>query len=192
MIEIFKTDHKERFERIFDENYRRLLFHALRFVQEEEEAEDIVAEVMFDFWKRIDEIELDKGITTYLYRAVSSRALNYLRRKNIAAVRLDTLESINEMRMEFISKETPDSNIDKAEIGTAIRSAISELPERCREVFVLSYVDSLKSKEIAEALNLSVRTVEAHIYKALKILRSRLDFLLSAFPAILLGSEFLM
>ena len=186
------TDLKEQFERIFTDNYRRLLFHARRFVQEEEAAEDIVAEVMCDFWQRIEEIDLDRGITTYLYRAVATRALNYLRHKNVASVRLELLEAINERRMEFISREDPDSNLHDAEIGLAIKSALSDLPDKCREVFVLSYVNGLKSKEIAEAMDVSVRTVEAHIYKALKFLRSRLDYLLVAVPAIVAVKEFIM
>ncbi|MDE5554894.1 MAG: sigma-70 family RNA polymerase sigma factor, partial [Muribaculaceae bacterium] len=63
------------------------------------------------------------------------------------------------------------------EIHQGLRDALAELPEKCRQVFVLSYVNNLKSKEIAEVMNISVRTVEAHIYKALKLLRSRLKHL---------------
>lgn len=52
------------------------------------------------------------------------------------------------------------------------------MPEKCREVFILSYINGLKSKEIAEAMDISVRTVEAHVYKALRIMRDRLKYLL--------------
>ncbi|MDE5919903.1 MAG: sigma-70 family RNA polymerase sigma factor, partial [Duncaniella sp.] len=62
-----------------------------------------------------------------------------------------------------------------------IKKALSELPDKCREVFVLSYIKGLKSKDIAEAMNVSVRTVETHIYKALRILRSRLKYLVGLF-----------
>lgn len=60
-----------------------MLLHALRFVQNDKDAEDIVADVFCDIWKRIDEIDLDSGITTYLYRALSTRALNLLRHKKL-------------------------------------------------------------------------------------------------------------
>ncbi len=172
-------DLKKMFEQIFDDYYRRLLVHALRFVQDENEAEDIVADVFYDLWKRISDVDLESGIATYLYRAVSTRALNHLRHKNIAAVRIETLGAINEKRLEFMDKNNIDDIINSKDIDAGIREALSELPDKCREVFVLSYVNGLKSKDIAEAMNISVRTVEAHIYKALRLLRSRLKYLIS-------------
>ena len=172
-----RQDPKARFEKIFDDNYRRLYAHALRFVQNEEDAEDIVADVFYEFWKRIDEIDLDSGIVTYLYRAVATRALNLLRHRNISPVRLETLKAINEKRIEFIAQDDIYDIVNAKEIHQGLRDALAELPEKCRQVFVLSYVNNLKSKEIAEVMNISVRTVEAHIYKALKLLRSRLKHL---------------
>lgn len=178
---LMDTFLNERFEKIFDDNYRRMLLHALRFVQDEEDAEDIVADVFCNLWKRIDEVCLDGGITTYLYRAVSTRALNFLRHQNIAAVRIEALEAINEKRMEFMARENIDDEVHSKEIEHGINDALSELPDKCREVFVLSYIKGLKSKDIAEAMNVSVRTVEAHTYKALRLLRSRLKYLMSLF-----------
>ena len=178
---LMDTFLNERFEKIFDDNYRRMLLHALRFVQDEEDAEDIVADVFCNLWKRIDEVCLDGGITTYLYRAVSTRALNFLRHQNIAAVRIEALEAINEKRMEFMARENIDDEVHSKEIEHGINDALSELPDKCREVFVLSYIKGLKSKDIAEAMNVSVRTVEAHTYKALRLLRSRLKYLISLF-----------
>lgn len=173
------NDLKKKFEQIFDDYYRRLLVHALRFVQDENDAEDIVADVFYSVWKRIDEIDLECGIAAYLYRAVSSRALNHLRHKNVAAVRIETLGAINEKRLEFIDKNNIDNIINSKDINTGIREALAELPDKCRQVFVLSYVNGLKSKDIAEAMNISVRTVEAHIYKALRLLRNRLKYLVT-------------
>lgn len=172
------SDIDSRFQALFDDNYRRLIFHALRFVNSEAEAEDIVADVFFELWKNLDTLDLDGGITSYLYRAVSTRALNVLRHKNVAAVRIEMLEAINERRMDFIADDDTQRDIESAEIGLKIREAINELPDRCREVFVLSYINGLKNKEIADAMNVSVRTVEAQIYKALHFLRDRLRYLL--------------
>ena len=75
-----------------------------------------------------------------------------------------------------MDKNNIDDIINSKDIDAGIREALSELPDKCREVFVLSYVNGLKSKDIAEAMNISVRTVEAHIYKALRLLRSRLKY----------------
>lgn len=174
-----RPDPEARFEKIFDDNYRRLYAHALRYVQNEEDAEDIVADVFYEFWKRIDEIDLDSGIVTYLYRAVATRALNLLRHRNISPIRLETLKAISEKRLEFIANDDIYDVVTAKEINEAIRDALSELPEKCRQVFVLSYINGLKNKDIAEAMDISVRTVEAHIYKALKLLRNRLQHLAS-------------
>lgn len=172
------NDIEAQFEKLFDDNYRRLIFHALRFVDSQEEAEDIVSDVFYELWKKIDCLDLNSGITAYLYRAVSTRALNVLRHKNVAAVRIELLESINERRLEFITDDDTERYVESAEIGQKLHEAINELPERCRQVFILSYINGLKNKEIAEAMNTSVRTVDTQVYKALRFLRDKLRYLL--------------
>lgn len=165
------------FNRLFDENYRRLIIHALKFVDDENDAEDVVADVFADLWNRIDSIELDSGIVSYLYRAVSSRALNVLRHRNVAAVRIEALKAISNRCLEFADSYSLEDDVHSSEIREGLRQAMAELPDKCREVFILSYINGLKSREIAVALNLSVRTVEAHVYKALKLLREKLKYL---------------
>ena len=171
------TDQHAIYERLFDENYRRLIIHALRFVDDEDDAEDVVADVFADLWNRIDSIDLDSGIVSYLYRAVSSRSLNVLRHRNVAAVRIETLEAISNRCIEFADSYSLEDDVHSTEIRHGLITAMKELPDKCREVFVLSYVNGLKSKEIAEAMGISSRTVEAHIYKALKLLREKLKYL---------------
>ena len=169
----------ETFKRLYDTYFKRLQFHASRFINDEAEVEDVVSDVFVDLWNRMDVIDLDKGIVAYLYKAVSTRALNVLRHKNIAAVRIGTLEAINERRLEFMDKKTPYETVEAQEIKHGINEALSQLPDKCREVFVLSYVNGLKSKDIADAMGISVRTVEAHVYKALRLLRAQLKYLLT-------------
>lgn len=166
------------FNQLYEAYFNRLIFHALRFVDDRAEAEDIVADVFADLWFRLPTLDTDGGLVSYLYRAVSTRSLNVLRHRNIAAVRIELLETINEKRLEFIDRTNLEDTINAHEIETGIREALSELPEKCREVFILSYINGLKNKEIAEAMDISVRTVEAHVYKALRIMRDRLKYLL--------------
>jgi len=87
------------------------------------------------------------------------------------------MEEINQKRAEFYQ---PDNNeiirrIEDRELRKEIYNAINELPDKCKEVFKLSYLHEMKNKEIADVLGISLRTVEAHMYKALKYLRSRLE-----------------
>ncbi len=170
--------HNETFVQLYDTYFNRLIFHASRFVEDNAEAEDIVSDVFVELWKKIDTLNLDRGIATYLYRAVSTRALNVLRHRNVAAVRLEALQAINDRRIEFIEKTTPLDDMEAQEIKGSIDEALSHLPDKCREVFILSYINGLKSKDIAAALGISVRTVEAHVYKALRLMREQLKHLL--------------
>ena len=93
------------------------------------------------------------------------------------ARQLFRMEEINQRRAEFYQ---PDNNevirrIEDRELRKEIYDAINELPDKCKEVFKLSYLHDMKNKEIADVLGVSLRTIEAHMYKALKYLRSRLD-----------------
>ncbi|MDE6448666.1 MAG: RNA polymerase sigma-70 factor [Muribaculaceae bacterium] len=178
------SDYNEIFKKIFDENHRRLLFLALRFLKNEADAEDLVADVFCDLWSRIETVDLECGINAYLYKAVSTRALNFLTRNNEMTKRTEALESINEKRIEFIDRLNLDDIVHSKDIKTGINEALTELPEKCRRIFELSYIDGLKNKDIAKAMDISVRTVEAQNYKALRILRDKLKYLLTLLPVL--------
>ncbi|MCM1050392.1 MAG: RNA polymerase sigma-70 factor [Paenibacillus sp.] len=176
----------DNFVKLYDTYFEKLMFHASRFVDDQAEAEDIVADVFYELWSRRDEIDFEKGIVSYMYKAVSMRALNVLRHKNVAAVRIEALEAINDRRMDFIDHSNLEEKIESSDIRTGIRDAMDKLPDKCKQAFILSYINGLKSKEIAQIMDISVRTVEAHVYKALRFLRERLHYL-TAFMLIFLG-----
>lgn len=98
-------DTEQKFKQLFDAYYGRLIVHALRFVDTQAEAEDVVGDVFYELWKKIDTVDLDSGMVAYLYRAVTTRALNVLRHKNVAAVRIEMLEVIGERRLDFIAED---------------------------------------------------------------------------------------
>lgn len=173
-------DWDSEFERIFRENYTRLLFHVNRIVGQTDEAEDIVGDVFFEIWNRRHEIEIDHdGIKAYLYRSVSNRALNSLRRRGTAETSISLLTKLNEIRLDhLISNYNPDSDVRQIEIRQAIEQAIESLPDKCRQAFTLSYIHNLKNQDIADIMNVSPRTVDAHIYRALRVLRDKLKYIL--------------
>ena len=148
------------YQTLFRRYYPSLIFYATRLVGEED-AEDVVQDVFVELWRRKNSIEIGDQLQAFLYRAVYTRSL----------------EEINQRRAEFYQ---PDNNeviqqIEDRELRKEIYDAINELPDKCKEVFKLSYLHDMKNKEIADALGVSLRTVEAHMYKALKYLRSRLN-----------------
>ncbi len=172
-------DWDSEFEQIFRENYPRLLFHVNRIVSQSDDAEDIVGDVFFEIWNRRHELNIDRdGLKAYLYRSVSNRALNSLRRRGTAETSISLLTKLNEIRLDLISNYDPDTDVRRMEIRQAIEQAIESLPEKCRQAFTLSYIQDLKNQDIADIMNVSPRTIDAHIYRALRVLREKLKYIL--------------
>ena len=164
------------YQTLFRKYYPSLIFYATRLVGEED-AEDVVQDVFVELWRRQESIEIGDQIQAFLYRVVYTRALNVLKHRNVESGYCAAMEEINQRRAEFYQ---PDNNevirrIEDRELRKEIHDAINELPDKCKEVFKLSYLHDMKNKEIADALGVSLRTVEAHMNKALKFLRNRLN-----------------
>lgn len=172
------TDIAGLIRQLFEQRYLQLHNYARRFVESDEEADDVVADVFLELWQNRGHLDFSRNILSYLYRATSARALNVLRHKGVAPVRIDLLESINAIRMEHFAIYEENNPIEQHEQHEQIEAAINSLPDKCREVFRLSYIHGLKNQEIADTMNISVRTVEAHMYKALHILREKLRHLI--------------
>lgn len=156
--------------------YAKLYFYAKRFV-DEEDARDIVEDVFVDLWKRRNTIEFGTHIQSFLYCSTYSKCINLLKHKKVSATHITLIDEINVQRMKVMDelKTTPESDLENDELNELINQAIDELPEKCREVFRLSYLQDMRNDEIATVLGISVRTVEAHMYRALKALRQRLS-----------------
>lgn len=170
------------FDSIFRRTYSRLYFYALSLLSDESDADDVVEEVFAGLWRRMDEIDLEDNIEGFLYRAVYTRSINVLKRRNVDAGRLAAIEDINNMRMEYYSgiNDDPLHRMENVELRRKIEDTINMLPEKCRQVFRMSYLNGMHNNDIAEELQLSVRTVEAHMYRALRFLRERLGECLTA------------
>lgn len=135
----------------------------------QDDADDVVQEVFLELWNRMDSLDINEPtIESYLYKTTYSRALNFLKRYR--KVDTSVIEDINELRMScyISSMGNGEKDMENDDLKKRINQAIGELPDKCREIFVLSYLKDMKNSEIAQMLNVSVRTVEAHIYKALK------------------------
>lgn len=174
------NNYRERIKELFLANYPRLKFHARSILGNTHDAEDVVEEVFFELWNKRETIDLEHGISTYLYKAVTHRALNMLRRREVSRQYFESISEINDMRAEFIAGADDSATpIEQAQLAANINKAISGLSDKCRQAFILSYLHGMKNAEIAEIMQVSVRTVDAHIYRALRILREQLKYLLS-------------
>lgn len=156
------------FDQLFREHYAALVAHAARLLHERATAEDLVQEVMLELWRRRAALTRDESLRAYLYRATRNRALNHLRHQRVER-RLAPYAAA-----PAAQEPAAPAQLAEAEIDAAVRAAVASLPARCREVFELSRGEGLRYAEIAQVLGISVKTVEAQMGKALRVLRDRL------------------
>ena len=180
-----RQDRQQTFKSLFRQYYAVLLTYARSLVGDDE-AEDVVEDVFLELWQHQDRMELGDRIQAWLYRAVYTRSLNVLKHRNVTSAYLAMTENINQHRMANLDLYSPQQYVENEALRELLDQAIGELPGKCREVFRLSYMFGMRNKEIAQALDISVKTVEAHMYKALKHLRERLKDARSALLLVLM------
>lgn len=161
------------FQELFELYFRSLVTYAYRYVNNWTASEDIVQDVFMALWINRDKIDFEEPIKPYLYRATYNRSINYL---NSAAVqyRIDHADSLDELIDHEILSYNQHDNMLLKEIEEEISSFVQTLPEQRRRVFLLSREENLKNKEIALRLDISEKTVEKHITKALSDIRTHL------------------
>lgn len=156
------------FDAIFRTWYAPLVRLAEGMLRDRAVAEEVVQEVMLELWRRRETLAPDGSPQAYLFQATRNRALNHLRH-----LRVEERGETHAAR-ELTMPAPADRGVAEGEIDDAVRGAIAALTPRCREVFELSRVHGLKYAEIAAALGVSVKAVEAQMGKALRTLRERL------------------
>ena len=158
------------FEKVFKEYFTTLTYYAVKFTKDTDSAKEIVHNVFISLWEKRESVSTNQPLRSYLYTSVHNRCLNYLRdRSKFLNEDIGDLDYINELSGEHYDL------IEQNETESIIAEAISRLPEKCRQIFKLNRFEEKKYKEIASLLNISVKTVEAQISKALRILREELN-----------------
>lgn len=150
------------FEKYFRRLYVPLGMYALRIVNDPDDAEDIVEETFLNVWQALESGTEIGEFQAFLYRAVRNGCIAFLRKKK---------EYVGLEELPEISEETVDTTFRDAKIW----EAIDRLPEKCREIFLMSKRDGLSNEEIAEELGLSVKTVKNQMTKAFARLRETLS-----------------
>lgn len=154
------------FANLYDRYWDTLFISAYKVLKDQEASKDIVQEVFISIWESetLDEIA---NVKAYLYQSVRYRVLMLIRKGKVRDKHLQTINSLSE--------NTTEEQINFEEMNQKIDSLIGELPDKCQQVFRMSRVDHLTNKEIAEKLNISIRTVETHISNGIKHLKTRMD-----------------
>lgn len=169
IISAIREGNEGIFEETFRKYYQSLCTYANSMLKEIEEAEEIVQNLFLGIWEKREELEISISLKSYLYRAVHNHCLNRIKY-------LKVREEHQQYAINFYdaSYESVSQTVMKNELEQKIEEAIKKLPEQCQLIFRMSRFEELKYHEIAEKLELSPKTVENQIGKALKILRVEL------------------
>lgn len=157
------------FEMLFKTYYQPLCRYANSYMKDPDGAEEIVQAAFIGFWEKRKTISIETSLKSYLYRAIRNACLNELKHEQVKQKYF-----ANESIKEEAKSEPADHLAIHVELEDKIRAAIQTLPEQCRLIFTMSRFEELKYQEIADQLNLSVKTVENQMGKALKIMRAQL------------------
>lgn len=168
LLERLRRDDRAAFDVIFRAWYSRLVSFADSILHDRAESEEVVQDVMLGLWRARHTLSAGSSPQAYLFRATRNRALNQIRHRKVQ------LKKAHLLKTEDSVAEIGHATVAEGEIRQALEGALDELPPRCREVFELSRNQGLSYAEIAATLEISVKTVEAQMGKALRVLRERL------------------
>lgn len=167
LLRRLSDDDEAAMEVLFNRHYALVSYSIYNLVKDSMTTEDLAQEVFMEIWKRRDSLVINTSLKAYLRRSAINKTLNYLRdKKNWKN------EELSEIQLE-ISAE-PGKTLEANELEKIVGQAIEQLPERCQLIFKLSRVEEKSYQEIADELEISIKTVENQIVKALRMLRDAL------------------
>ncbi|MBS1603329.1 MAG: RNA polymerase sigma-70 factor [Bacteroidetes bacterium] len=170
---ILKDDPEKGFAVLFKKYYGPLCSHATRFVYSKEIAQDIVSEVFLNFWNKRLYLSVTSTFRAYLYTAVRNSSYNHLQQE--FGEKKQELGDRLAAGSGLVEEVDPQSILLLSELMTKIERAIESFPPQCQKVFLLSRYEGRKNREIADELQIRLKTVEAHMMKALSILKKTLS-----------------
>lgn len=152
---------------MFDTYYNEVCQHIYRMHPDPQAAEDIAQEIFMELWRKRASLRIDTSPGAYLRRMAVTRTLNYLRdNKHLRHEADDALSSVSAGSTSALDR------LEERDLDEWLTQSMNELPERCRQVFVLSRFEQMSYREIAQAMDISPKTVENQMTKALKHLRA--------------------
>jgi RNA polymerase sigma-70 factor (ECF subfamily) len=156
-------------EKIFKQYYSYICSAVYKIIPDPTLTEDLAQDVFYELWRKREKITINSSLKAYLKRAAINKALNYIRSKKMKFDSDDDDAVIN------ISVSSSENSFEAKELQGIINASIDTLPEKCRIVFMMSRFEEMSYKEIAAELEISIKTVENQISKALKILKKAVN-----------------
>lgn len=168
LIHLVSASNEQAFQVLFHRYYKMCLASALNVLKEQDQAKDIVQDLFFWLWKNREDLDIKSSVPGYFKRATVNRCLNLLKKEQKFGDQQDWEEPIN-------GQANPHELMEGEELQAFIAHALLQLPERCRLIFTLKRIEGYSVKEIAAQLEISPKTIENQITKALKHLRQELE-----------------
>ncbi|MDN3689839.1 RNA polymerase sigma-70 factor [Cyclobacterium jeungdonense] len=163
---LYRKDLKA-FDTIYERYWKRLYVYAYKIFEDQLVCEDLVQEVFVDLWGRAAEKRIEH-LEAYLFRAVKFQVLKVIRN-------LKKTTDLEAVFAHLPEQLMADHLLEFEEVDRILKESILALPDKCKEVFQLSREADMSNLEISRQMNISVRTVEAHLYKALKSIKKNIS-----------------
>lgn len=177
----FPKTENATFSKIYRIYFPKLVRFSREYVVSTEDAENIVQDIFMYLWEHRDMLELLTNPNAFLFTLTKNRCIDFYRHKVRTESKKESLDALSEkeLKLKIEALQQFDENMFTVEdINTLLNKAIAHLPEKCRQVFILSRMEGMKHEEIAVQLNISVNTVQNHIVTALRKLKVELkDYL---------------
>jgi RNA polymerase sigma-70 factor, ECF subfamily len=171
LLAALRMGHEAALRQLFDRHYPLLLGDIYRLIPDTDTCKDLAQEVFVELWRKRGDLDIHTSLRAYLRRAAVNRALNFIKtHKRIQLDDGDHLTNTADTSPRDIARQEAQESLEQA-----LHAAIQTLPDKCRLVFSLSRFEQLSHREIAEQLDISVKTIENQITKAMKILREALS-----------------
>lgn len=169
-LQSMKAGKESALQKIFKHYYKYLVVTGYNITGDNEKAKDLVQDVFFELWKKREKIEIQSSLKAYLRRAVVNRSLNYIKTQKRFDFGDENFDAQTADRTFSAQK-----NLEAQDLKSALNNAIDSLPAKCKAIFILSRFEKLSHKEIAAKLDISTKTIENQITKALKIVRAAVE-----------------
>jgi len=168
LFERIKKGDEKAFEILFHKYYRYLCLYSAKIINEDSAAEEIVQDFFVKIWEKREQLNIETSLKNYLFRSVKNLCINYIQH-NKTKIR-HAKHVLSEVENNF----SDDDNYPEIDLSVKIEESINSLPEKRKEIFRLSRQEGLKYHEIAQKLNISIKTVETQMSLAIKTLRDKL------------------
>jgi len=169
-----KIGDEQAFELLFRKYFVRLCCFANKFLNDPEEAKEIVQDVFTQLWEEKEDINPEESLNAFLFKVTQNNSINKLRRRKVESKYIEIYRFVYVEHTDI----SPYKSLLAYELNDNINRVICKMPPQCRKIFELSRFNGLKYREIASTLQISIKTVEAQMSKALMLLRTELkDYL---------------